>query len=647
MRIRTGKLRALFLFALFLAPALGCGTSDAPDLDPGDEVTVVDTDQVIEAQEITPLPEDLAPVEEEEIEEVIENPVVTDEEIFEVEELRGRGTGKGKYRRRSVKAGGQQSKPVNEVIGVGGGSGGHAGGKVFKGSYKKTARVRGRKAGARAVPVQPPLSHGGSAPTNGKAFDLQFFENYGVNPMIDTDDDALSTFAADTDTGSYTICRNFLKRGVLPEPDAVRVEEFVNYFDYGYRPPEKGLFTAYIEGGPSPFAPNRKLLMLGLKGMEIDASDRKDAVLTFVIDVSGSMNRDNRLGLVKQALGLLVDRLRPSDAVGIVVYGSEGRDLLETRRLAGGRREILDAIDGMRADGSTNAEEGLLLGYAMAERHFRKECINRVILCSDGVANVGNTGPDTILSRIEDRVKKGIYLTTVGFGMDNYNDVLMERLGDRGNGRYAYVDRIEEARRVFVEDLTGNLQVIARDLKIQVEFNPKKVRSYRLVGYENRRVKDKDFRNPKVDGGEVGAGHSVTALYELKLWDRPAETGPMGWFRVVYKDRDYSEDLREYEAEIRDDHIKGEGAAGSEHFRLASVVGQFAEVLRKSYWARDLDAGSVTDSMKKLCAGLPPDKRNAELSMLGEYMDRILGAKKNEDPRKADLESVAATGDGD
>jgi len=442
--------------------------------------------------------------------------------------------------------------------------------------------------GASAPPGPPrraPKAHGGTDNVNDAAFDAMFFRNYGVNPFIDTDDDRLSTFAVDVDTGSYTLCRSYLDSGHVPPKDAVRVEEFVNYFNYGYAPPDAGSadpFAIHLEAAPSQFSPGRLLMRVGLKAREIAPADRKNAVLTFVIDTSGSMAREDRLELVKKALRLLLGQLREGDEVGIAVYGSSGRKVLDPCGIER-REDIIAAIDRLRPEGSTNAEEGLALGYRMASKAFRQGAVNRVVLCSDGVANVGNTGPESILATIKGQASAGITLTTIGFGMGNYNDVLMEQLADKGHGRYAYVDTLREARRVFVENLTGTLQVVARDVKVQVEFNPDVVRAYRLVGYENRDVADQDFRNDKVDGGEVGAGHSVTALYELKRW--PDKQGPLAMVRVRYKDADGGE-AREAAKGIASSDAPAGFEASSDGLKLAAAAAQFAEILRASYWAR-------------------------------------------------------------
>ena len=426
----------------------------------------------------------------------------------------------------------------------------------------------------------PPLN-----PPNDEAYHDMFFKGSGTNPFIDTEDDHLSTFAMDVDTGSYSITRRYLTDGYLPPPEAVRVEEFVNTFDYNYDPPTEDAFAIHIDGAPSKFGEGKRLqlLRIGLQGRVIPAEHRKDAILTFVIDVSGSMQKENRLGLVKKALTLLVDQLRPTDKVGIVVYGSRGKLVLPHTGIEQ-RSEILAAINSLAPNGSTNAEEGLRIGYDLAWRNASVNHINRVILCSDGVANVGNTGPDTILKEIRTYVNKGITLSTVGFGMGNYNDVLMEQLADTGDGSYAYVDTLTEAKRIFVENLTGTLQLIAKDAKIQVDFNSEVVSRFRLLGYENRRLDHEQFRDDTVDAGEVGSGHQVTALYEVKL--HPDATGTMATVSIRYADAD-NDKVSEVSEDFLVSQLHESFDTAPATFRLAAAVAEFAEILRESYWAKD------------------------------------------------------------
>jgi len=404
-----------------------------------------------------------------------------------------------------------------------------------------------------------------------------FFEDYGTNPFIATEDDHLSTFAVDVDTGSYSVVRNYIHEGTLPPEKAIRVEEFINYFPAPYPAPTKGTFAIHVEGAPSPFGKGYDLLRIGVKGKEIPVQKRKDAHLVFVIDVSGSMNEENRLGLVKKSLRVLVNQLNENDQVGIVVYGSEGRRVLEPTSIVH-KEKILQVIDELESEGSTNAEEGLQLGYAMAAEAFDEEAANRVILCSDGVANVGETGPDGILRTIEQYASRGIFLSTFGFGMDTYNDVLMEQLADKGDGTYAYIDSFSEARRIFTETLTGTLQTIAKDAKIQVEFDPQKVDRYRLIGYENRDVRDEDFRNDQVDGGEVGAGHTVTALYEVKR-KNPLDNS-LGAVRLRYQLPD-SGKVQELQQPL---HLSQQLPRD---VQFLAAVAEYGEIMRNSFWAKE------------------------------------------------------------
>lgn len=471
-----------------------------------------------------------------------------------------------------------------------------------------------------AQKVYSPSGAGTKVPNEAAHYDT-FFENYGVNPFIDTDEDNLSTFALDVDTASYSISRAYIQEGYLPPKDAVRVEEFVNYMKYGYPDPEKGKFGIYLEGAVSKFGNPEihKLLRIGIEGKGMP---RKDAVLTFVIDVSGSMNLDNRLGLVKRSLRVLLDQLRKGDSVGIVVYGSTAEVILRHHGLEHKRR-IEDAIESLVSTGVTNADQGIRLGYRLADSAFKQGAVNRVILCSDGVANQGDTSAERILPKVKEYADKGITLTTVGFGMDNYNDILMEKLADRGNGNYFFVDNLNEARRVFVDNLTSNLQVIAGDAKVQVEFNPKVVRSYRLLGYENRAIEDEEFRDENVDAGEIGAGHQVTALYEIKL-EKGAATGNVATVRLRYKDPDLENLAVEIESDIALEAFKDSFEAASPDFRLAAVVAEFSEILRKSYWAK---GGSLEDVLEA-AQDLP--KENRSVAEVIEFIDLVSKAGRIE-----------------
>jgi len=443
-------------------------------------------------------------------------------------------------------------------------------------------------------------STGGSAEPNDQAYGDVFFESAGVNPFIDTEDDRLSTFGLDVDTGSYTVARRYLREGHLPPREAVRVEEFVNYFSYGDPPPARGDFALRAEGAPTPFSagPQYRLLRFNLRAREVDAENRKPAVLTFVVDVSGSMDRENRLGLVKKSLDLLLGQLRGSDKVGLVIYGDRGQVLLEP---SSDRAAIRRAIERLAPGGSTNAEEGLALAYDLAGRAFRPGAINRIILCTDGVANVGSTGPESILARIGREARRGIELTSLGFGMGNYNDALLEQLADKGDGRYAYIDDLDEARRVLVEELTGTLQTIARDAKVQVDFNPAVVSRWRLLGYENRDIADEKFRDDSVDAGEIGAGHNVTAIYEVKLKPGAAGGQKIATLHLRFRAADTRE-IRETTRELRVADLAGSWDMASPRFRLAALVAELAEVLRGSFWAKDVDLDVLAKQARRVAA---------------------------------------------
>ena len=481
------------------------------------------------------------------------------------------------------------------------------------------------------VPKSQVVQYQALNPPNGAAYGDVYFKDAGTNPFIDTEDDQFSTFGMDVDTASYTVMRRYLRDDYLPPSEAIRVEECVNAFDYNYAPPKDEAFAVHLEGAPSKFGEGKRLqlLRIGIQGRLIPDTDRKDAILTFVVDVSGSMEREDRLGLVKQALKLLLEQLRPSDKVGIVVYGSDARVVLPHTSIVN-REHILTAIRALTPEGATNAEAGLRMGYNLATQNSEPDYINRVILCSDGVANVGQTGPDAILKEIRTHVKEGVTLTTVGFGMGNYNDVLMEQLANNGNGSYAYVDRIEEAKRVFVENLTGTLQVIAKDAKIQVGFNPETVSRFRLLGYENRRLAHEDFRNDTVDAGEVGAGHSVTALYEIKLHNDAV--GKLATVSIRHEDPDTGH-VTEVNESIATDALRGTFEESTPAFQLAASVAEFAEILRGSFWAQEGNLALVRETLGGILPHLEAKTRehglrNEELLSLVRKAHRLKAEKE-------------------
>lgn len=341
------------------------------------------------------------------------------------------------------------------------------------------------------------------------------YDHVVENPFLLVLNQPLSTFSIDVDTASYSNVRRFLTSGRLPPRDAVRIEELVNYFDYDYPPPtDEHPFSVNVEVADCPWASTHRLARIGIKGMDFGVDERPPANLVFLIDVSGSMQPPNRLPLLQQALRMLVDGLSPNDSVAIVVYaGASGLVLPSTPcRNKGG---ILSALDNLRAGGSTNGGAGIQLAYDTAADNFIKGGVNRVILATDGDFNVGVTDRGNLLSLIEEKAKSGVFLTVLGVGMGNLKDATLETLADKGNGNYAYIDTLNEAQKVLVDQIGGTLVTIAKDVKIQVEFNPAEVSAYRLIGYENRLLAAQDFNDDKKDAGEIGAGHTVTAFYEI------------------------------------------------------------------------------------------------------------------------------------
>jgi len=344
------------------------------------------------------------------------------------------------------------------------------------------------------------------------------YAEFTDNGIVRTAENPVSTFSIDVDTGSYSNVRRMLAQGQLPPKDAVRVEEMINYFDYGYAGPasRKQPFQVTTELAPAPWNGKRMLLQVGLQGYQVDASTIPAKNLVFLIDTSGSMYSEDKLPLLKESFRQLVPQLRAQDRIAIVVYaGSAGLVLPPT---PGDRHdEILAALEQLQAGGSTNGGAGIELAYAMAKQSFVPNGVNRILLATDGDFNVGTVDQRALETRVERGRKDGIALTTLGFGQGNYNEALAEKLADIGNGNYAYIDQLSEARKVLVDEMSSTLLTIAGDVKIQVEFNPAMVAEYRLIGYENRQLAREDFNNDKVDAGELGAGHNVTALYEISL----------------------------------------------------------------------------------------------------------------------------------
>ena len=406
----------------------------------------------------------------------------------------------------------------------------------------------------------------------------EHYQDHGVNPTVDTSKDRLSTFAIDVDTASYTISRRKLNEGTLPPFASVRVEEYVNYFRYGYEAPTQKPFAVYTDAAPSPFTPGHHLLRVGLQGKKVQGAERVPVHLVYLVDTSGSMGGADRMELAKKSLKVLTDKLQRGDTVAICTYAGGVEKILDPTSIEHKDR-ILAAIERLRAGGSTAMGDGLAMAYELAKKTLVKNHVNRVVVLSDGDANVGRASQEELKKIIHGHRGEGITLSTVGFGSGNYKDATMEALADSGDGNYSYIDSEEQSRRVFGEQVDGLLQVIARDVKIQVELDPSVVRTYRLLGYENRDIKDRDFRNDKVDAGEVGSGHTVTALYDVVL--TRTDKSPVT-VRVRHKTPTGSDRAEESVFPMPATSIARTFESASPDFRFATAVVGLAEVLRKS-----------------------------------------------------------------
>ena len=421
-------------------------------------------------------------------------------------------------------------------------------------------------------------------------------EKYAVhddNPVQRTAENPVSTFSIDVDTGSYSNVRRMLVSGQRPPADAVRAEEMINYFDYAYPTPTSRAtpFRVTTEMAPAPWNTKHTLLQIGIKGYNVPHADMPPANLVFLIDTSGSMDEPNKLPLLKQAFAQLVPKLRAQDRVSIVVYAGSARLVLAPTP-GDHHAEILAALGHLEAGGSTNGGAGIGLAYATARSAFIKGGANRIILATDGDFNVGVDDVGSLKAMVAKQRESGIALTTLGFGEDNYNDTMAEQLADIGDGNYAYIDTLNEARKVFVEEMDATLLTIAKDVKIQMEFNPAVVSEYRLIGYEDRALRREDFNNDKIDAGEIGAGHNVTALYELTLAGSGGEAndplrygkaiiashidGEVGLLRLRYKQPD-SQASKLIETPLQLGQI---GTSASPRLRFAAAVAAFADNLR-------------------------------------------------------------------
>jgi Ca-activated chloride channel family protein len=429
----------------------------------------------------------------------------------------------------------------------------------------------------------------------------------------------LSTFSIDVDNASYTNIRRFINNGQKVPKDAVRVEEMMNFFKYTYpQPTDNHPFSINTEYSESPWNSKHKLLKIGLQGKNIPMTNLPKSNLVFLVDVSGSMSDDNKLPLLKESMKILVKELRKEDKVSIVVYAGSAGLVLEPT--SGDEKEtIMDAFDDLQAGGSTAGGEGIELAYKLAQQNFIKEGNNRVIIATDGDFNVGASSDDEMIDLIEEKRKSGVFLTVLGFGMGNYKDSKMEILADKGNGNYAYIDNIQEANRFLGKEFKGSMFAIAKDVKIQIEFNPKHVQAYRLIGYENRKLKSEDFKNDAIDAGELGSGHTVTALYEIIPVGVESNFTPsdLKYTKVKNGEATYEEEL----ATVKFRYKKPDGEKSiemiqtiqnqsvalvnsSKDFKFSSAVAWFGLKLRDS----KLIANASTSEIKNLAkSGLASD----------------------------------------
>ncbi|MBI5434987.1 MAG: von Willebrand factor type A domain-containing protein [Planctomycetes bacterium] len=470
-----------------------------------------------------------------------------------------------------------------------------------------------------------------------------FFRFWGDNgyeyPVVDR----LSTFSVDVDTASYALARNYLVSGYLPEKHAVRTEEFLNYFKGDVRPPEKATFAIETELAPSLFGETRDALMLrvAIRGKEVSKAERTPVALTFVIDVSGSMKEQNRLELVKNALRLLVTQLDARDSVAVVTFSNDAQLVLPMTS-AKNRLALEQALQPLAPQSGTNTEAGLRLGYEQAFAHLDSNVQNRVVLLTDGVANVGITDPAAMTERVSTQRRAGIYLNTIGVGMNNHNDTLLEQLADKGDGLCNYVDDAAEAKRALVDNFTGAFQPIARDVKVQVEFDPAQVQRYRLLGYENRAIADKDFRNDAVDAGEVGAGHQVVALYELVPGSALGD-GPLATVRLHWKDphgEGATEQAHESAHPVTTRSVAGSYAQTSAGYRRSVLVGQFAEFLRRSAHANGDSLDRLIEESRKLARELKDPEFDEFVALVAKSRDLIVARLAAADPCDTRLDEL-------
>ncbi|MEL6429694.1 MAG: von Willebrand factor type A domain-containing protein [Planctomycetota bacterium] len=465
-----------------------------------------------------------------------------------------------------------------------------------------------------------------------------FFRFWGDNPFVVTDTDALSTFAADVDTASFTLAERMLKDSMVPAREQIRTEEFVNYAAADLAAPADGTFGIRAEMCPSPFGNGRQLLRIGLRAKDVAKDERPPLALTFVVDVSGSMEQENRLELVKHAMRLLVGQLEPADTVAIVKFSNDASEVLGATPAS--RADVIEtALFGLSPGGGTNAEAGVRLGYEIAQRAAAPDAQRRVVFLSDGVANIGQTDQTAIAAQVTRGVDANVFLNTIGVGLGNHNDVFLEQLANEGQGVCDYVADAETARRAIVDRFTGGFVTVAQDVKIQVEFDTSRVLRWRQLGYENRAVADADFRNDKVDAGEIGAGHQVTCLYELEL--SPAASGqkPLATTRVRFKPVSGNTvgDVVE-RTHVTDPVPVASFRAATRGTRRAVLAAQLAEVLRGSIHT----AGDSLETLGLECAALLSEDMDDDTARVAAMVKRCLELGIRPRPALADSDPDAA-----
>lgn len=475
--------------------------------------------------------------------------------------------------------------------------------------------------------------------------DRERFASADPNPVKSVATDPVSTFSADVDTASYSYMRSALLGGSLPEPDSVRVEELINYFPYDWKGPEtvEKPFNATVTVMPTPWNKGTELLHIGIKGFETVAAEQPSANLVFLIDVSGSMDEADKLPLLKSAFRLLVGKLKETDTVSIVTYAGNAGVVLEPTA-AKERQKILDAIDTLQPGGSTAGAEGIEMAYKLAQKAFKKDGVNRVMLATDGDFNVGPASDEDLTRIIEDRRKSGIFLSVLGFGRGNYNDGMMQALAQNGNGTAAYIDTLAEAQKTLVEEAGSSLFPIAKDVKFQIEFNPDRIAEYRLIGYETRILNREDFNNDKVDAGDIGSGHRVTAIYEVTPKGSPAVlkdplrygkreaadaaasgAGEIAFLKMRWKrpDSDTSELVT---MPVTDGNVVPDLDAASADVRFSVAVAAFGQKLKGVSALQDYAYGSIL-GLAEAAKGNDPFGYRAEFVKLVRLADGLSGDK--------------------